>query len=669
MKINNRIGITVALFIGVTFFAHVSPEIPAINYFESPKRFIWGLLAFCLALLSFRSKHSSVKSVIRPLFLLLLWIGTRTLFVSDERIDFEALATWVLPGLLFGVGLFSNREHLLKPIVWALLIFGGLQGVLVCLQYAGNSWVLSNLTQSILSPSGRMIGTIGNQNQLVDVLALSSICLFFLVPKHAPRLLLLGIVFVVITLTGCRGGVLALLGAIILTELLQRRPAVLKKRTSFLSKISTLAILAGLAAGLWFGIPHTRTRFIEAITQPTKSRSLVSRSVAFKTALHLWEEKPLIGWGAGGFAFHYLDRLALTLPKQKTASSVDSLIYFREVHNEYLQFGAEFGWIGTLLIAWFLFSFIRELWRTRTIEPSAMLSTLFILSYLALKSLVSFPIQAATEGPLAGLLLGLLLPQNAEPEKQNKCTLIQKTVLFIFSIGILTWVASANYYNTAVPTRLQTGEPIEIPRWISPHLYKQHALIGAALAQNGRYSQALHALERSHKGYRDTRLYNNLGFVYSKLDRNDDAIKIYQTWANCGLKHSDAMSHLSRAHQKAGNTAQAAQAGEAALLVSNQYPIKSVQRILTLYVLANDMSGALRFLEHFEATTQFDGKKTPAKYDNITGAIFLRTGDSMRAKKRFQSALKKNPHLESAQRNISSLQEQSLNEKETNGSD
>lgn len=187
-------------------------------------------------------------------------------------------------------------------------------------------------------------------------------------------------------------------------------------------------------------------------------------------------------------------------------------------------------------------------------------------------------------------------------------------------------------------------------------MHKYHSLIGAALASDGAYSEALLELQLAYSGYRDILLYNNLGHVLSKMGRWQEALVIYQEWADTGLDHGKALGNLSVAYEQLGDFDNAASIMDRKMSLWREYDVTAVQRVAALYLRVGKATDALRVLDRFEGGHDSISYSRPAEYDNLKGAVLLMMGERIAAKEYFISALHKNPQLLSAKRNLGGCQ-------------
>ena len=638
--------------------AHVSTTFDALNYFDPPKRLIWAVLALSLAVGSFRCRRSSNIGLRYALLACLAWVVARSVLRERPTSEIEVLMTWLLPGLLFGLGLGVNRERAMKPLAWGLLLGVVIQSVVMILQYVGIDPFFAATTTELEYRPGRMIGTIGYQNQAADFVALASVSFILLCRNRWLRLLASCAVLAVVALTGNRGAFMGFLVATASVEGFLALATAPNKRLGIMRIAAGMTVLLAVLAGLLLVMPTMRERLVEAISDPAQSPALASRAVMAHVATAMWADRPIVGWGAGEFALQYLDRLRNLLPVEKTHEVLRSLVFARETHNDYLQFGAEFGLAGVVLLCCLLVFALRILATSWRKDRTACASVFFVSLYMLFSGLASFPWQTAVAGPLAALLLGVLMPTHepssydARGRSQSVLSWLEPVAYLVLSVALVGWQATDTYLNVHVPSALQRGNAAgmaaELPKW----MHKYHAITGAALARDGLHDDALSELMVARRGYRDVLLYNNLGHVYSRRGDWSNAISVYREWTESGIDHSSALSNLSIAYEHTGEFAKAAETLEREISLWPDHDVTTVLRLATLHLRAGDAAEAHRVIEGYESRHVHDLERLPGEFDNLVGAILLALGERTTAERRFRNALKKQPDLESARRNL-----------------
>lgn len=645
----------------VASLIHIPPVWDALNFFDPPKRMAWALLAVLLAA-SWRLRSCRLD---RPTLLLSLatmaWIILRTVLKPHPGVEIEVLCSWLLPPLLFVLAASMEQTRGLRIVSACLIAAGAVQAALMALQRFGLDPVFYGTTHDMDYEPGRMIGTIGYHNQAVDFLALSCAGLFLLGRASALRLALLAAVTVVAAMTGNRGGIIALviatLAAGAIAPLMAKLRTGRRKRTfavAALICVATVALIASL-------MPETSRRFRDIAANFDRSPAIQSRILLARIGCEMIEERPWTGWGSGEFAFQYLDRLAAILPEKKTHDDLRKLVFAREAHNDAIQFAAEFGMTGLLLLGVLVLSAARHLrrvgWQSET-RPAI----LFAFSYIAVSACFSFPWQTGMAGPLAELLLGLMWPsaKTAGPgEKEipgwnppGICAHAIRPALTALALAIAGWYALDALLNCSVPRALAAGQK---PRFIPDFAGRYHARAGASLASHGDIAVAERELRLAQTFYRDVALLNSIGHVLAAQNKWPEALAIYKQWAACGLDHANALHNLSIACEQTGKISEAARILEQKTALWPRLTPAEIKRLAVLQYRAGRPRDALHTIRSYKKTWHATDTITISEIENIEGAICLAMGDEPEAAKWFRAALKKNPRLESARRNLEKL--------------
>ena len=636
----------------------------ALNYFDPPKRFLWALVALILAGVWSRRESRLDHG---PLFLslgLLAWLVIRTFLKSRPDIELEVLFAWILPILLFILAGGLDRTRGVWMMGGCLVLAGVIQAGLMILQRFGVDPLFFDTTSSMDYKPGRMIGTIGYQNQAVDFLALCGTGIFFLSRSSLPRLALLAALLMVAGFTGNRGGVLAFTVALWVSHLLLvfLHGGRWSRQKKWVVTGSLALGICGLV-GVLALIPETGSRFREVLVDFRHSPAIGSRVLMARVGFDLFRERPWTGWGAGEYAFQYLDRLGTVLPHEKTHEVLKHVVFAREAHHDYVQFAAEFGMVGVLLFAALLSAAVVRFGRSRGLYPLEVSAAGFVLAYMGVSALVSFPWQTSLAGPLAGFLLGWLWPRVPDlRHTQVSPGLLQavlsqtiKAVLLVLSLILVGWYGWDAFLNTAVPNKLAMDGPREAERLLPRCAYRYHALVGAVYATQGADREAENELLHAQWGYRDIPLWNNLGYVLVKRHKWREAREVYEKWARCGLDHSNALLNVSVACEQTGRFREAAETLTRKFALWSPSSPTEIKRLAVLQLQSGDPQGARNTLQTYEQNWAVSDSRTVAEIENLAGSIDVVLGDQHNAEKRFRAALDKNPDLESARRNLESL--------------
>lgn len=128
----------------------------------------------------------------------------------------------------------------------------------------------------------------------------------------------------------------------------------------------TFGALAGIGAAAGGVLACSRTAIWEKIASFEFLRNALERMYFVNDALEMIKERPLLGWGGGGW-------------KEAYRSFQEYLYNSNEVHSYYLQLGVEAGLLGLLAVAGLWFSFLYCVYRIFKEKP-AVFPTAWVLT-------------------------------------------------------------------------------------------------------------------------------------------------------------------------------------------------------------------------------------------------------------------------------------------------
>lgn len=656
-------GALAGMFVLLATLAFIPARFDALNFFDPAKRLVWAMLASLLAILCWRRPRQASGPVVGPALALAGWMIVRSLSRPVPTAELGVLASWCLPIALFclGWGMAPSRHD--RRMIGGFLVAAGLiQAVLMVLQRAGLDPVFAATTAEMDYVPGRMVGTIGYQNQAVDFLALSVLGILLITASPAWFICGASLLLPVIVLTGNRGGILAFAVAVFFSgaRALLAHPRMCGGWRRFAALAGAMLVCVGLLVTAVAFIPQTRGRFLETFTDFKTAPAIQSRLLMARISWLMFQERPVTGWGAGEYAMQYLDRLGVVLPAKKTHKVLQSVVFAREAHNDLLQFAAEFGLIGLALLTGLIVAGWLCLSRQKPVLHGQGIELVYVFSYMAVSALFSFPWQSAMAGPLAAFLIGLAWPSrslSSEPSKMSRPSLYGgHALVLLLAIGLLGWYGRDACLNLAIPARLVAGDTDGAARMISGLDYRYHALVGASQAGKGRYDLALRTLRHARFGYRDVWLWNNLGHVFTRNGEWSEAKTVYAAWAACGLDHANALQNLSIACEHAGDFHAASESLFSRMrLWPDAVSARDVKRLAVLHMRAGASHDAAETLKRYHATWETADSRTLAEMKNLAGSIAHLHGEREQAVKWFRSALEHDPDLESARKNLDAV--------------
>ena len=173
--------------------------------------------------------------------------------------------------------------------------------------------------------------------------------------------------------------------------------------------------------------------------------STTSRLNAYKGALELIKDNPLLGTGLGSF------QIAFKPYNQNITKKGQAKSIFIQLHNDPLQFFVELGIIGggiviTFVVMLFYFGYKRISYPVNSAEQARhttlILGVLLAITASIIHSLLSFPLHLPASSFLLFIFIGLLL-RSKEKTKQ----LSLKTEVLFFTLVISVSALSINFYG------------------------------------------------------------------------------------------------------------------------------------------------------------------------------------------------------------------------------
>lgn len=240
-------------------------------------------------------------------------------------------------GACIELGARYGRWRLLLGVV---IIAVTLSAWYALIQHAnGSQWVLARFREEY---GMRASGTYYCPNHFANLLAVvSAMCLALMLNKAAGGALRLvsGYALIVIApalfLTQSRSGWLGAMAgcAIVVLLFFWKR----SKRLFAYAVALTPLVLAAISFSLWLASPMVRER-VNGMLHPEEDRAAIGRLVMWKDTINMIRDEPVWGHGPGVFRWIY--------PSYRT---IDSQLWARYAHNEYLQMLSEYGLPGIVL--------------------------------------------------------------------------------------------------------------------------------------------------------------------------------------------------------------------------------------------------------------------------------------------------------------------------------
>lgn len=634
----------------------------AADAFEAPRRLVWCALAVALAAAAAigakrRGQKAAAPSFLLPGCALLAWMVLRSLAVAPFWRAIQPLAAWTLPPVLALASASiewtaAARRNAFRAIV-AIAIA---EAVLMLLQRTGLDPIFGDVTSAFGYPPKRMVGTVGYHNQAAEFLGVALFCVPAATSNRNLRLVLYAILAATIALTANRGAIIAM--AAVAAFSMPTSGSGEARRAGWRTRLLFIPLLLLLI----LAIPAARTRIAELST-PSKSVAIQSRIWMDRVAISLLRDHPLLGGGAGSFAYEYIDRLGAMLPARKEHSILQSLVWARETHCDPLQFAAEFGVVGVALLAVFLVALKRGTgWRdsVRAACGGDVAPPIRAAAFLTICSLFSFSWQTSLAAPAAALLLGISASggrspvradvRAAAPFKALPALLIPFAMLAMFAAVAENAI---NLDEEDAPWDAISGEPPPLlhGRWLADaagfamsNRTAARAAELAAMASDEWLSPALLATEAQ---------------ALEAIGLKEHALAVWLRLSRCGLLHDEALRGLSLCLERLGRRDEAAAVErERFRLWNRHFTNAELYRLCALSLVAGDAEFSAwatrtiyrKCLRHGTLETDW----TP-EWANLRGSALLSLGHYDEARPFFEDALRRKPSLTSARRNLESI--------------
>ena len=250
--------------------------------FEGPKRLVWCVFAVGLVVVGlFRKTRTTADGFTAAGWALLGWMALRT-FAGPFWRGALPFVAWALPLLiLLLASRLRWREVERLRLVRTVAVLGAAEAALMLCQRFGCDPLFGAATSATDYAPGRMIGTIGYQNQAAEFLGVALVCAVAGWRSRAVRIPAAVLFVVTMVLTANRGALFALAA----TAAVVAVPRLVRSWRT----VARAGAVALLAAALLLAVPQTRSRLGE-LARPSRSIAVQSRIWMGRVALSLWRD-------------------------------------------------------------------------------------------------------------------------------------------------------------------------------------------------------------------------------------------------------------------------------------------------------------------------------------------------------------------------------------------
>lgn len=282
---------------------------------------------------------------------------------------------------------------------------------LTCLALTGN--ISSSCWQAEFNPTLRIFSTLGQPNWLAAYLVLIipvSLSFLFTASKKLQKItLLLFSFFLILALifTGSRSGAAGLIVSLLIFFTLNGKRLIVKNRKIFFTSIILFIILSitfGSALMMRLGQSLTRQKTVEGGTETGQIRLIV-----WQGALNAFKKSPILGHGPETFAYSY-SKFRPLAHNQTTEWN----FFYNKAHNEFLNYLANIGLLGTLLYLAFLLTSLYQIFITsqNRSNPQAYLAKAVFCSIIGYHVSIFFGFSTVVTQLTMFLLMAQALPRN-----------------------------------------------------------------------------------------------------------------------------------------------------------------------------------------------------------------------------------------------------------------
>jgi len=304
-------------------------------------------------------------------------------------------------------------------------------------------------------------------------------------------------------------------------------------RNVFLAAALLVVVTAGIGSGVYAG-GHSDT--IKAAVEEIRLRNATERMYFFQDALKMFKDRPLLGWGGGGW--------------QEAYRSYQGYLYnSNQVHGHYFQIMVETGLLGLLAILGIWASFLylthrlyhgaRENPATRFLVWTITMAAVSIGLHAVIDFDLSLSALALVLWTMFGFArgIGLYSGAGAEEKKSRKYVPPNNTVLAGISVASFIIIVFAGSLAAAGSYITQAGQYLQrrdfnkgtelIRKAIScnPSNAEYHSSLARVYQMQGKPEEGItEALKASELSKYNAQRYSELASLSFSLKKNEEAV-------------------------------------------------------------------------------------------------------------------------------------------------
>ncbi|MEW5945852.1 MAG: O-antigen ligase family protein [bacterium] len=317
----------------------------------------------------------------------------------------------------------------------------------------------------------------------------------------------------------------------------------LRKGVRFFALFFSLAALASVFLFFFFSafaVTEGQTLITRLFSIPdAKYGANASRLTLWGTALLAWDARPLTGAGLGVYHFVFPKFQPEFIERYGAGFGLSPVQNVVRAHNEFLQAGAETGWVGVALAAAFVSGVavygVRSLLRAPARRAHLAAGCLAAVTAVLVDSVFMFPMHLAATAFYALFFAALVFPLGARanetraPARPRAATAPARLAALSLSalVTLACWLHLARLVEANALVLPAPGAPyldrLERARRLDPANGYIPFLIGRELFFKGMLNDALDAFAAAERTYDSTALHFYKSLVYRRLGMPDYA--------------------------------------------------------------------------------------------------------------------------------------------------
>ncbi|MCX6340048.1 MAG: tetratricopeptide repeat protein [Candidatus Aureabacteria bacterium] len=645
-------------------------ELP--DAFSFPKHYVIQFsallifLLFCFELVIRRELRFAWGKGMLPLSLLIVWSFISLLYTPGFHIGVRECGRWCSIWMIF----FSAMNDCtsgkgVAQLARSACISASIVSSIALLQFFGFDF---SFRRGILH---KVYSTLGNPNYIASYLAVVLPLGYFgwIYPAATRRAAASFLVFSIagtaaLFATGSRGGIAALLLGVFIVARLLRLP--LKRFKPY----ALILVIAALFVFLYLPSPLNHYS-MAAVGKISDIASTTRAGTAWRVMV--WEigagmalEHPFRGSGIGSLNILYLPHLARFLNQREHKNFLplagEGIDY---AHQEYLQVWIELGFIGLLLLLWFIVSIVasgftmtREA-RDRSGMPAALCAG---CSAFLIEGMVSFPLHLWASTVTFSIFAGILASRHStvktirisRPASRVAVALSSSALFAVLLLSSIRTVISEAYCGRGMREfhagRIASalGELTAAIRW-QPQNGRARSFRGICLAKDKRYAEALQEMHAALTTYNHPALYLEIAELYLALGDKADAAHFISAAVSTRPLDSAAWLEKGSLLYNSGNLTGAADCYAHALRIKPDSP-EAARNLAVAYQAMGKLEDSFRM---YERAVEL-GVENADVYANM-GSIRALRGENDRARSLWLKALAIDPHNRNARENLRRL--------------